>query len=284
MKQHQLFITLAILVMALVLSACGSAAASTRMAASAAIPEVTIKAADFSFDAPDQIEAGLIKVNLVNNGQEPHHAQIARLNDGVTLDQFQAALREGEAAAFPLIAFVGGPGLVDPGLETQVTLDLTPGQYILLCFMPSHDGVPHLAKGMVRPIEVVAPADPAEAAAPKADATVKLLDFSFILPAEIKAGPQVWEVVNEGPQPHEIMLVKLAEGKTVADINAFMSDPHGAPPFSQIGGFQAINPGVSGWLNLDLTPGEYVALCHVPDPASGKAHEELGMMMPFSVK
>ena len=284
MKQKPLFITLAILLLAVVLSACGTAAASSKPAAGSAIPEITIKAADFSFDAPEQIEAGVVKVNLVNDGHEPHHAQVVRLNDDVTLDQFQTALQQGPEAAFPLVAFVGGPGLVDPGLETQVTLDLTPGQYVLLCFVPSHDGVPHLAKGMVRPIEVVAAADQAEVAQPKADATVKLLDFSFILPAEIKAGPQVWEVINEGPQPHEIMLVKLAEGKTMTNIQAFMHDPHGTPPFNQIGGFQAINPGASGWLNLDLTPGDYVALCHVPDPASGKAHEELGMVMPFSVK
>jgi len=282
MKQNQILFTLAILVMALMLAACGSVATSSQ--AASAIPEITIKADDYSFDAPDQIEAGLVKVNLVNDGQEPHHAQMVRLNDGVTLEQFQAALQEGEAAAFPLIAFVGGPGLVDPGLGSQVTLDLTPGQYLLLCFVPSHDGVPHLAKGMVRPIEVVATETKNEIAKIEADTAVTLLDFSFTMPAEFKAGPQIWEITNEGQQPHEIMLVKLAEGKTIADIQAFMEAPHGTPPFSQIGGFQAINPGASGWLNLDLTPGEYVALCHVPDPASGKAHEELGMVMPFSVE
>jgi hypothetical protein len=263
--------------------ACNAASAGTKIAPEAQIPEITINAADFSFEAPDQIEAGLARINLINNGQEPHHAQIVRLNDGVTLEQFQAALQEGEAAAFPLITFVGGPGLVDPGLQSQVTLDLGPGQYILLCFIPSHDGVPHLAKGMVRPLEVVAGAEQAQEIDLKADAVVKLVDFSFVLPAEIKAGRQVWQIVNEGPQPHEIMLIKLADGKSVGDVQAFMQSPQGTPPFSQIGGFQAIQIGQSGWLNLDLAPGEYVAICHVPDPASGHPHSELGMVMPFTV-
>ncbi len=287
MKQKSLFITfITMVVLGLLLEACNTAAAGTKVALAAQIPEITIKAADYSFEAPDQIEAGLVKVNLVNDGQEPHHAQIVRLNDGVTLEQFQAALQEGEAAAFPLIAFVGGPGLVDPGLSSQVTLDLTPGQYMLLCFVPSHDGTPHLAKGMVRPLEVVAGTEQAEASQsqPQADATVKLLDFSFVLPAEIKAGRQIWQIINEGQQPHEIMLIKLADGKGIADVQAFLQSPQGAPPFSQIGGFQAINPGASGWLNLDLTPGEYVAICHIPDPASGHTHSELGMVMPFTVK
>jgi len=284
MKQKQLFIILAILITTLILSACSSSTTALPVDTASAIPEITIKAADYSFEAPDQIEAGLVKVNLVNDGQEPHHAQIVRLNDGVTLEQFQAALQEGEAAAFPLIAFVGGPGLVDPGLQTQVTLDLVPGQYVLLCFVPSHDGMPHLAKGMVRPIEVVATAETANPPVVAADQTITLRDFSFVMPASVKAGQQVWQITNEGPQPHEIMLVKLADGKTMDDIQAYMQEPHGTPPFSQIGGFQAINPGATGWLNLDLTPGEYLALCHIPDPASGKAHEELGMVMPFSVE
>jgi len=282
MNPKQILITVAILTMAL-LTACNNASAGTETATAAQIPEITIKAADYSFEAPDQIEAGLVTVNLVNDGQESHHAQIVRLNDGVTLEQFQTALQEGEAAVFPLIAFVGGPGLVDPGLQSQVTLDLSPGQYVLLCFIPSHDGVPHLAKGMVRPLEVVAGANQAQEIDVRADAVVKLVDFSFVLPAEIKAGRQIWQIDNEGPQPHEIMLIKLADSKTIADVQAFMQSPQGTPPFSQIGGFQAIQAGESGWLNLNLTPGEYLAICHIPDPVSGRPHSELGMVMPFTV-
>lgn len=284
MKQFKLLLPLLILVMAFMLSACSTSVASSPVDPTADYPEITIKAAEYSFDAPEQIEAGLVKVNLVNDGQEPHHAQLVRLNDGVTLEQFQAALQEGEAAVFPLIAFVGGPGLVDPGLQSQVMLELTPGQYVLLCFVPGHDGIPHLAKGMVRPIEVVSAADETEVAPIEADAAVTLLDFTFVLPSEIEAGPQTWEISNEGPQPHEIMLIKLGEGKTMEDIQTFIQDPQGTPPFSQIGGFQGINPGGTGWLNIDFTAGNYVAICHIPDPASGKAHQELGMVTPFTVK
>jgi uncharacterized cupredoxin-like copper-binding protein len=286
MKQKQLLITLAILAIAILLSACGSAIASTPAGSDAAIPEITIKAADYSFEVSDQIEAGLVKLTLVNDGEELHHAQIIRLNDGVTMEQFQTALQQGPEVALPLITLVGGPGVVDPGLQSQVILELMPGQYVLLCFIPGHDGVPHLAKGMIRPIEVVAHTDHdhPSVSEPKADAVVKLLDFSFVLPSEIKAGEQLWQVVNEGQQPHEIAIMKLAEGKTMADVQAFMQAPQGAPPFASVGGFQAINPDASGWLHLNLEPGNYVAICHVPDPASGHAHAELGMVMPFIVK
>jgi hypothetical protein len=35
-----------------------------------------------------------------------------------------------------------------------VTLNLEAGTYVLACFIPSPDGVPHLAKGMLMPIQV----------------------------------------------------------------------------------------------------------------------------------
>lgn len=250
-----------------------------------AIPEITIMAHDFSFSAPAEIEAGLVRVNLEDHGAEPHHVQFARLNDGVTFDQFVAALQEGENAAFPLITFPGGVAPIDPHGAASAVLDLTPGNYVLLCLIPSPDGVPHVAKGMLAPVTVVeSTVHTAARVAPEVQATVKLVDFSFTMPTDIKPGKQTWAVVNEGSQVHEINIMKLAEGKTMADVAAWVAQPEGAPPFSNVGGFNGIDAHGTGYMDLDLTPGEYVAICHVPDPASGKPHDALGMVMPFTVK
>ena len=276
--QHvrQLAVTMMMLTALLLLGACGTIG-TTQM------PQITIKAHDYSFEAPAQIEAGLVSIRLENEGQEPHHVQLVRLNDGVTMEQLQATLQQGPEAALPLVTLDGGPGVVPSGKSQQVTVELTPGHYVLACLVPGPDGIPHLAKGMMAPLEVVSGAEQREVSEPKANGLVRMMDFSFVLPTEIKAGPQVWKVTNEGQQPHEIALIKLAQGKTVADVQAFMQAPTGAPPFEDAGGLQGIEAGESGWLNLDLQPGNYVALCHIPDPASGKAHEELGMVLPFSV-
>lgn len=252
-------------------------------AVAAAIPHLVVKAHDFSFELPDTIEAGLVRVTLEDHGEEPHHVQFARLNDGVTFEQFVAELQKGpEGAAMTMITFPGGAAAVDPGMNTSVIIDFPPGNYVLLCLVPSPDGVPHIAKGMVTPLTVLANAKQYEA--PAAQATVKLLDFSFALPSEIKAGKQLWQVVNEGTQPHEINLMKVAEGKTMDDIMAWMHEPTGAPPFSNVGGYNGIDPQKVGWMELDLTPGQYIAICHIPDPASGKPHDALGMVLPFIVK
>jgi hypothetical protein len=57
----------------------------------AAIPEITIMAHECAFDAPKEIPAGPVRVKLMDQGKDPHHVQFARLNDGVTFEQFTAA-------------------------------------------------------------------------------------------------------------------------------------------------------------------------------------------------
>lgn len=269
---------------ALVLNGCQpiiNTGAGVGSAAAMAIPELLIHAHDYKYDLPKDVTAGIVRISLRSDGKEPHHAQLARLNDGVTQEQFLAALQEGEAAMFPLVSFTGGPAPIDAGGSQTVLMELTAGNYVVLCFVPSADGLPHLAKGMVGFFEVVAGEN--KTAAPTADAGVELLDFSFKLPKAVKAGKQVWSVTNKGQQLHEINLMKISEGKTLDDAMAWAKQPTGAPPFSNVGGFQGINPGETGWMELDLAAGEYIAICHIPDPATGKAHEMLGMILPFTV-
>jgi len=48
---------------------------------------------------------------------------------------------------------------------------------------------------------------------------------------------------------------------------------------------QGIMPAMHGYVELDLQPGDYAAICFIPSPShEGKAHMELGMMVPFRVK
>jgi hypothetical protein len=266
---------------ALTIGAC-IAVNPTAPAVVATIPEVTIMASEYAFEVPKAIEAGLVRIKFHDHGQEVHHVQFVRLNDGVTFEQFTAAMQKGEAEAMSLITFPGGVALIDPGSNASAVINLIAGDYVLLCFVPAPDGVPHVVKGMIASFKVVA--GKPNAPEPQADAEVTLLDFSFILPSDIKAGKQIWKVINNGPQLHEINLMKLAEGKTLEDVTTWMQKPAGAPPFANVGGYGALDAKTVGWMDLDLTPGEYVAICHVPDPASGKLHEMLGMVRAFTVQ
>ena len=261
----------ALLLSILILAACGGAGPT----------ELTIVASEYAFEVPEEIPAGTVSIRLENTGQEPHHAQLARLNDGVTMDQFMAALQAGETEALALISLEGGPGVVAPGTtSTATTSNLRPGQYVVLCFVGDPEGVPHLAHGMIATINVTGEPEVQEV---EADGTVQLADFSITLPENLEAN-QVWEIDNGGQQPHELAFIQLAEGATMDDVAAFFTaPPSGPPPFTFAGGLQGIMPGSTAYLETDFEPGNYVALCFIPDPATGEAHALLGMVTPFTI-
>lgn len=267
------------------LSACSAnsqGSASPTPSSQSSFTPMAIRATDFSFDLPQTLPAGLVEITMTNGGSDPHQANLARLNEGVTQDQVLAALKKGPEAALPLLTFVGGPNTVDPGQSQEVILNLSPGQYIAICFVSGTDNVPHEAKGMYKFFDVKSSSTPAQVSDPTAQGEVLLKDLSIELPNQLKAGPALLKVTNQGPQPHELTLLKLAPGKSAQDALAFLEKPAGAPPFADAGGMGALASGMSGWIKLNLTTGNYVALCFVPDP-TGKPHFAMGMISSFSV-
>lgn len=267
------------------------------------IPEIVLGGQDFAFVLPDTVAGGVVRFHFVNEGQENHHAQFIRLNDGVSRAQFdstfqavmEAVQTEGEVAfmrLFDVATVAGGPSLVGPGGSTDVTLELAPGEYILLCFIPSPDGVPHLAKGMRRWLTVTAP--PAEAPAlPVAAGVVDMADFAFVDMPPIDSGEVVLEVTNSGEEPHEMVVLRL-EGVSLDQVLPMLAGPPpseeegapppGPPPFRFMGGVQALMPGQRAWVTLDLPPGDYALACFIPSPANeGQPHVALGMVRPFTV-
>lgn len=241
----------------------------------------TIYAKDYAFDAPDTISAGITNFQLVNDGPGLHHVQLVRLDSGKTAQDLQAALKNpGPPPRWAV--FVGGPNAPDPKGTSNATLDLQPGNYVILCLVDIPDHVPHFAKGMFKPFTVTAAAG-TPATAPAADVTVGLADYAFTVKGALTAGKHTIKVENSGPQPHEIEIVRLAPGKTMKDLASWMDKPNGPPPANAIGGVDAIAPGITAYSTVDLTPGNYLMLCLIPDGKDGKPHVEHGMMKEFKV-
>jgi uncharacterized cupredoxin-like copper-binding protein len=266
-------------------------AAGAAVRAATKIPTVTIRALDFTYKMPAKIAAGWTTIRLVNDGGEAHQAQLAKLNPGVTADQIvPAGASGGDAAIIALWTPIGGPNAVAPeGGTASVTVKLTPGNYVGMCFIPSADGARHYAKGMVQAFTVTK-AKGKPATAPKPKATITLNDFSFGFPPNGLPATAVVAVKNAGAQDHEIGLYKLAAGKTLDDAKAFLLTPPGAPPpggvppMTEAGGIVGLAPGATGYLNLALEPGTYVAACFFPDTTKGGLpHAIEGMLATVTV-
>jgi hypothetical protein len=174
------------------------------------------------------------------------------------------------------VTFVGGPDVPPPGQPSEVMVSLEAGSYAVLCFVES-DGVPHLAKGMIRELAVV-PGRTAAQPEPKADARMILDDYEFTLTPTLTAGRRTIKVENRGPQAHEVVLVRLRPGKTAADVLAWFKTREGPPPGEPFGGTVALSTGQVNFVIADFTRGDYALLCFVPDAGDGRRHVAHGMV------
>lgn len=245
---------------------------------------ITIHGADFSYDAPATIPAGLTTVNFVNDGAALHQAQIVRLDSGRTMANLKAALNvPGNLPGW--VVQLGGPNAVDPGLTGNATLDLVAGNYAILCVVNVPGGVPHFMKGMLQPLTVTAAGARSQTAlAPTADETVTMADYAFKLSAPLTAGMHTFKVINADEQPHEVELIRLAPGKTAADMLAWLHAQAGPPPREALGGVAIISPSVGpAYFTVNLTSGNYMLLCFVFDAGDGKPHFAHGMVLPITI-
>lgn len=160
---------------------------------------------------------------------------------------------------------------------------LEPGSYVMVCLIPGLDHIPHIAKGMMRPLTVT-PVRNVSVAEPRPDLTLKLTEYAFTLSAPVARGTHTLRVENDGIQPHEAALVRLAPGKNAADFVAWIAFQEGPPPGEPLGGLTMIARGAQAYFTRDFTPGRYALLCLAPDQSDGYSHAVHGMMKEIVVQ
>lgn len=257
------------------------------LAAEAASPRVVeISGRDFAYDAPAELPAGWTTFRFVNEGREPHHVTIVRLADGVTAGDIVETYGAGEPMADGVTALGGPNAVVGPTVATT-TVELAPGRYAIVCFIPSPDGVPHLSKGMIQ--ELLVTEATAETAPPTAEAELEMMDYTFRQSAALEAGRRTIRVTNIAEDRiHEVALARLAEGSTADDMVAWIQayeagEAGGPPPGEFLGGVSALGSGEENYMTVDLEPGRYVWLCPLTEEMGQPSHLEHGMYMPFRV-
>jgi hypothetical protein len=108
---------------------------------------VDVVASEYTFDVGD-VAAGNTSFRLTNEGEEAHFLLVVKLADGHTIDDVLAS--EGDPAEEGITEDPSGEtALAAPGGEDEefVTLDLVPGDYAFLCFIPGPDGTRRARRG-----------------------------------------------------------------------------------------------------------------------------------------
>jgi hypothetical protein len=245
---------------------------------------VVFVAHDYGYTGPDRIPAGITTVEIVNQGQDLHHAQIVKLLAGKTAEDFVSAMKSNPAHWPSWISFVGGPNGIVPGDRTTATMRLDAGHYLLLCLIPDKKGVPHVMLGMEKRLTVI-PMSTVAFDEPTPDLTITQRDFHFEISKPITAGTHTIQVTNGGGQPHEAIVIKLAPGATVKDfVAAFEPGASGPQPGRPVGGLVGIDRGGRGFFTTTFEPGRYAILCFFPDQTTGKEHFAQGMISEFTVR
>ncbi len=259
-------------------------------ASKSAMQEVTFETVGMGFVGPDSIPAGLTLIHMVNKGTDLHHVQLVRLADGKTAEDFAAAVKAapfdpiGPAAPPAWVKFVGGPNGVIPGESSTAIINLEPGNYVMICFIPDSKGVPHITSGMMKPLKVTGTAD-SKAPEPVAAINITAMDFNYAIDKPIAAGTQTILFTNAGTQPHEVLVVQLPPDKTIKDFAAAFEPGHsGPPPGKPIGGMTGIEKGGHGIFTAKFEPGRYGLICFFMDGTKKAPHFALGMTNEFTVK
>jgi hypothetical protein len=245
---------------------------------------ITDSAAEVSMD---QIPAGNIILNVINKTSSENSAGILGPGEGQTIDDLKnaAATPVADPDAFPPFlydaAILGGPGTVAPGGSSQVLVTVPAGDWVIF------------TQGDLPPtfFTAVESAD-SNTTNPTAAVTVAMGDFYFGGFDNVAAGPQVWEVTNEGVQPHMLVMGKVPDGTTFDQFMATLQTEMTGTPVA--GGLdsdqvQFLNDGVfllskgqTMWLPLDIADGTYVVMCFVTDPNTGQPHVMEGMVNMFT--
>lgn len=238
-------------------------------------PLLRLEARGFRFTPPAVVSAGPTYIRLVNLDPVWHEASLIRFTDSsATLARYIEVARGGEEYP-PFAEDLGGVSLLAPGDSAVVLLLLPAGRYAIICWHQDH-----ILSGMGATFEVRG--DPRPLTPPKAAIEFPLRDFA-IPPLTPHPGSEWLHVTNAGPSEHEVAILRLEAGRSLADYLAWRAAGEiGPPPARTIAGSAALRVGADLWLKVPWTSGRYAVLCLLEDP-NKRYHNELGMQAEFTI-
>lgn len=114
------------------------------------------------------------------------------------------------------------------------------------------------------------------------------VDYAFQAPAALPSGWTAIRFENHGTVDHELVLLRLRPGRTLADVMEVMqADGDRASVVDGFGGVLIADPGEIGWgrLLVHLEAGRtYLLVCNFRDHDDAPPHAALGMVASFTVE
>jgi hypothetical protein len=247
-------------------------------------PEVSFAAGGETIEVPDTVPSGFVDIRVKGlEGNGGAHFLLARINDGVTDEQLDAAIASAGEEFFGLVDVVGGNGTIAAGDQTLMTLELAEGNYIAInIYFTSPEAGPSFAIDRFTVVD-----EGNDAAAPADKGTIVLgPDMRITVPDDFDARG-IWRFENRDPElVHEAAMSGLTPGSTAEDVVNWFHTQEGPPPIvGEFGSMGAVGPGNEAWIDFDASPvepGDYALICFLPGD-DGLPHVFNGMIAQVAV-
>ena len=241
----------------------------------------------FKLEAPESVEAGLVRLEFRNGTKDDAEAFLMRLEDGHTLEE-ALALISSDAPTIPdWFLAEGGVGTTKPGKSGVVELVLEEGTYYILdAASEGDDTESHAENGATATLEVSGGDDGAEL--PEVDASIEMNEYSFVTEG-LKPGRNRFLLQNTGDELHHTVFFPIREGATSAQVREFMtSDEQGsdAPPpvdFENTQNTTVLDGGREQIDELEFAAGRYALVCFITDREGGPPHVVKGMLREVTI-
>jgi hypothetical protein len=251
-------------------------------------PAVTIETSDrgpnkVTMRAPRTVAAGLVEIELRNDGDTPHDAQLFRVDGDRTSADVVGLLEQADSAPKPRwLHPAGGVAPIDPGETATVTQVLEPGTYYVTDTqertIASGGHLINAARGGVARLEV---RGTSRDELPETAATITAREYGYDAEGFV-AGENRVTFRNAGREFHQAVAfpvgddVPYAEGKqeVLGRQQATGWVPVDAPDERAT---TVLEGGGEQIAELTLDPGRYVLLCFVSDRAGGGPQWAIGM-------
>jgi hypothetical protein len=113
---------------------------------------VDVSAIEYAFEWDEDVGDGDVAFEFSNDGEEMHEFALVSVGEDFDIDavkEYAESDTSGEGQP-PGVNDFAGFAIATPGLTANVPLEepLAPGDYALLCFIPTEDGTPHVVLNM----------------------------------------------------------------------------------------------------------------------------------------
>lgn len=243
--------------------------------------EITVNIDDTDIMFPAEIQAGINHVTFENGSSGDAHILTFSIPEDLDMDAFFASLFDEEAPFPEELRDQYFPGIADyppVGGSATAFVNYEPGNYLAINIFGTQN------PGMFTVVGNAWGVPP-----PRADHEVGMVEMEFVgLEEPVASGEQIWSLVNFGHTWHEILMVSMPELVTPDELMEFFLTTEN-PDDLEAGGYGLVaasgimSPGAQIWMELDLAPGAYGAMCMAPDNFSGPPHALVGMVSTFEV-